>query len=298
MQAFVDREAGEEENEAEGEYLERAHQHLVRAAAASMRRDDTPAQMEHPVNEFVRRAFIAVAFSCVGCASGGPSEPNTASAGAWPMYRGDLARDGHPSGATLNAAAARHLRLAWTARLGGPVDGTPAVGGGLVVAGSEAGTLAAFRLSDGRRAWQGRALVGVGNPDDGVLAFDAASGAPLWQRSFYPDRGLDLDVGAAPVVIGSGKEETVAVGSTAGLFVDLAAGDGAVRWSQQLVHGSAVHGLIGSPAYADGRLLVPSASPPTGVFALTTTGGMEWRTSSSLPIYSSPAAGDGVAVVG
>src|SRR5438105_15698207 len=193
MQAFVDREAGEEENEAEGEYLERAHQHLVRAAAASMRRDDTPAQMEHPVNEFVGRAFIAVAFSCVACASGGPSEPNTASAGAWPMYRGDLARDGHPSGATLNAAAARHLRLAWTARLGGPVDGTPAVGGGLVVAGSEAGTLAAFRLSDGTRAWQlgglgtvtgspalGGGLVVIGSLDGQVRAFALSDGAARW----------------------------------------------------------------------------------------------------------------------
>jgi outer membrane protein assembly factor BamB len=329
------------------------------------------------------------------------------------MYRGDLARDGHPPGATLDSQQATRLRVAWTAHLSGAVDGSPGVSGGLVVAGSANGDLAAFdertgeqswkrsglgpissspaisdrrvfastlsghvrafSLNDGRDMWDwkapgaqpalwssptlyrgllligvgsqagdqplesgrivaldvtngrerwttcamtdcepgggiwstpsidaaGRAYVGVGNPLDGVLAFDAQTGDRLWQYSFYSDAARDLDIGASPVLLNMDGREAVAVGSVAGIFKLLDAANGTVIWSDELVSGSAVHGLLASAAYDGGALYVPSASPPTGIFALKPDGGaVLWRRETPLPVYSSPALGSGVLVVG
>src|SRR5205814_3860006 len=119
----------------------------------------------------------------------------------------------------------------------------------------------------------GRGYAGVGNPQDGVTAFEVATGKVLWTVSLHPDADRDLDVGATPVVVDTGGREVIVVGSNAGVFVELDALTGAVIWSKFLVLGSAVHGLIASPAF-DGRLLfVPSASTPTGVTAIDPAGG-------------------------
>ncbi|MGH7764754.1 MAG: PQQ-binding-like beta-propeller repeat protein [Candidatus Dormibacteraceae bacterium] len=350
------------------------------------------------------------------CCSLGPTQalplPSPELNQPWPMYRGDLARDGHPAGATLGRVQAGKLALAWRANLVGAVDGSPAIAGGLVIAGSMGGRLAAFDESTGTLVWRqdglgeisgspaiaggrvyiatlaghvrafdlarggpiwdwkvpaanaaiwssptayrdllviavssaygdspfvpgrlfgldsrtgrerwsvcvrpacqdgdgiwstpsidssGVAYVGVGNPDDGVLAFDAATGHVLWDRSLYADGGLDLDVGASPVILAHAGREVVAVGSNRGTFAVLDARTGTVIWSKDLVTGSAVHGLIATSAY-DGKVLyVPSASPPTGLFALTTAGSVTWNHQTDLPVYSSPALGDGVIVFG
>ena len=145
----------------------------------------------------------------------------------------------------------------------------------------------------------GRAFVGIGNPDDGVLAFNASTGARLWKYSFYSDDSRDLDVGASPVLLNVGGREAVAVGSDGGIFKVLDASTGSAIWSDDLVIGSAVHGLIASPAYDGTNLYVASASPPTGVFALAPGDGkVTWRHQTELPIYSSPAVGRGVVLVG
>ena len=328
------------------------------------------------------------------------------------MYRGDLARDGHPAGATLTAEAARHLKPAWQVEMSGPVNGTPAVAGGLVVAGSGGGVLAAYRVDSGARVWQvdrlgaisgsatiaggrvfagtlnghihafgldgarlwdtvapgvtpaiwssptiygqlvlagvgsqygdsplevgrvialdaatghpvwtlcgrddctagdgiwstpaidsaGRGFIGVGNPDDGVLAFDVVSGKRLWMSSFHSDSGRDVDVGATPIVITLGGREAIAVGSNAGVFKVLNAETGVALWSRDLVKGSAVHGLIASPGYDGTYFYVPSAGEPAGVFALAAADGKtRWSYDSGLPVYSAPAIGNGVLVFG
>ena len=328
------------------------------------------------------------------------------------MYRGDLARDGHPSSATLNPAAAARLKLAWRIHLDGAVDGTPAVARGLAIAASAGGTLAAvnaltgvtvwvkhglgaisgsptvagglvhvatlagrvyaFGLAHGEMVWtwsgaggsaawaspvvyggevivalaspygdnplvpgrlvaldeetgserwnvcvlpgcesgdgvwstpaiddQGTAFVGVGNPGDGVLAFDAATGHRKWFANLYSDRGRDLDVGATPVLFNLYGREVVAQASDEGLFAVLDASNGAVVWSKELVSGSAVHGLIASPAYDGTSVYVGSASPPTGVFALDpSNGNVRWRRDTGQPIYSAPAVTRGVVVFG
>jgi outer membrane protein assembly factor BamB len=333
------------------------------------------------------------------------------------MYRGDLARDGHPPGAALGVEAARHLKPAWQVEMSGAVNGTPAVAAGVVVAASVGGVVAAYRAGSGVRIWQvdglgaisgsptidggrvivgslnghiyaldlngggklwdamvpgqqpaiwssptvygqivvvgvasqysdkpleagavvafdlatgsmvwelcalvvaragceagdgiwstpavdaaGRGYVGVGNPDDGVLAFDAATGRRLWMTSFHPDAGRDVDVGATPIVLQVGGREAVAVGSDAGVFKVLDAATGSVVWSRDIVNGSAVHGLLASPGYDGTHFYVASAGDPSGMFALSAADGRTlWTSPSGSPIYSAPAVGNGVVVFG
>lgn len=147
---------------------------------------------------------------------------------------------------------------------------------------------------------QGVAFVGIGNPDDAVLAFAPLTGKRLWMASLYPDDQRDVDVGASPVVMTVGDGRQVVVQATvAGLLAMLEAETGVIVFSVQLVEGTAVHGLIASPAYDGANLYVPSASPPTGMSALYKEGGgVRWSVKTSLPVYSAPALGDGVVVFG
>jgi outer membrane protein assembly factor BamB len=330
----------------------------------------------------------------------------------WPMYRGDLSRDGNPSGVALTTEQASHLKPAWTAALDGAVDGTPVVAGNTVIAGSEkeiaaidlasgrtvwsnrglgsfsgspavsgnvvvaatlTGHVYAFDLGSGRRLWDwkaggiepafwaspaiygklvlisvgsqygdqplepgaitaldlssgaqqwrfcieaecapgggvwssvavdaaGRGFVGTGNPDDGVLSFDASTGKKLWVAQLHQDGGQDIDVGATPIVAFVGNREVVAVGSDGGLFDMFDAVSGKLIWSRFLVTGSAVHGLIASPAYDGTSFFVPSTSSPTGLFALDpATGSIQWEQGSDLPVYSAPALGKRVLIYG
>jgi outer membrane protein assembly factor BamB len=362
----------------------------------------------------LRAAAIALAAVVLvaGCSSSTPPAPRTDAGPGWPMYRGDLARDGHPAGAVLTADQATRLNLVWTGHLDGAVDGTPVVVGNTVIAASEKGSIAAFDLGsgatvwsrsglgafsgspavaggvvvaatltghayafdlrDGRSMWDwratgnkpaiwsspaiygglvllgigsqyadqpleaggvaaldlatgaqvwrfciesgcvpgggvwssvavdasGRAFVGTGNPDDGVYSFAAATGEKLWAASLHADSGQDIDVGATPIVASVGGREVVAVGSDGGLFAMLDAATKDVIWSRFLVAGSAVHGLIASPAYDGAAFYVPSASPPTGMFALdSATGAIQWERVTD-PVYSAPALGKGVLVFG
>jgi outer membrane protein assembly factor BamB len=348
-----------------------------------------------------------------GCVAAPAPAPVVAVQGeVWTMYRGDLARDGHPFTATLDAIGAAHLALAWRARFGGAVDGTPAVASGLVIAGSAAGELRALNASNGETVWSvrglgaiaasptvsgdlvyaasltghvyalsvahggvawswkaqagaaiwaspvvygdevivgvaspygdqplvpgrlvgldaanghqrwtmcvelncapgggvwstpatdegGIAFVGVGNPTDGVLAFDPLTGERRWLVSLYDDQGRDLDVGASPVVFDLAREEVVAQATVQGLFVVLDAKDGTLVWQQSVVNGSAVHGLLATPAYDAKDLFAASASAPDGIVALNPTDGSSvWRHETATPVYSAPAVGDGVLVFG
>ena len=145
----------------------------------------------------------------------------------------------------------------------------------------------------------GFAYVGIGNPVDGVFAFDPLTGERRWLSSLYADQGRDLDVGASPIVFRIGRDEVVAQATVQGLFAVLEAFDGTLVWQRPVVEGSAVHGLLASPAYDGTSLYVPSASPPTGLFALKPADGGElWRHETALPVYSAPAVGNGVVVFG
>jgi polyvinyl alcohol dehydrogenase (cytochrome) len=330
---------------------------------------------------------------------------------AWGVYRGDLARDGHPFRVALDDAGASRLSPAWVVRLGGAVDGTPVVADGMVIAGTAGGTLAALDAGSGRQKWAvrglgsisssptlgandvyvttltgsayafdllgkrmwqwtgppnvalwsspvfyrdeviigvaspygdqplvagrlygldastgrvrwmtciragcvpgdgiwstpaidsgGTAFVGVGNPDDAVLAFDPLTGERKWLTTLYPDRDRDLDVGASPVVFTLQGREAIAQATVEGLFAVLDARSGGLLWSQELVAGTAVHGLLASPAYDGTALFAASASDPTGVIALNPgDGSVRWRHLTRLPVYSAPVVGNGVVLFG
>jgi len=214
----------------------------------------------------------------------------------------------------------------WTAPGDQPaVWSSPAISGDVVVIGVASpygdsppaqGSVAALELKTGKQIWGfrgdgagvwssvaidagGRGFVGVGNPDDGVMAINVATGQVLWSVSLHPDAGRDLDVGATPVIGSIAGREVVGVGSDGGVFELLDAATGAPLWMRFVVPGSAVHGLIASPAFDGTVLYVPSASPPVGMNALDpSTGEYRWQQLTDLPIYSAPAVGAGVVVFG
>lgn len=145
----------------------------------------------------------------------------------------------------------------------------------------------------------GIAFVGIGNPDDGVLIFDPLTGRQASFDTLYPDDGRDLDVGARPVIVNAGGRELAVVATVAGLLVAVDPATNLDAWSRELVKGSAVHGLLATPAFDGTKLYVPSASPPTGVFAVRPADGtVLWRYGTAQPVYSAPATGEGVVVFG
>ena len=365
--------------------------------------------MAGPQSALRRTLEIAVSVCVLAGCSAASQQPTGAD---WAEYRGDVARDGHPSTATLTAAAAPSLTRVWTAHLDGAVDGTPAVSGAAVVVGTSAGTLYALDRSSGMTIWakhglgaisssptiagdgvyvttltghalayglgrgnlrwdwsgakdwaiwaspvvyrdevivgvaspygdqplvagriyaldvthglvrwtfclradctpgdgvwstaaidpSGTAFVGVGNPDDEVLAFDALTGKRIWASALYFDGGRDLDVGASPIVSKLGGRESIWQATVEGSFAILDAASGAIRQSRRLVAGSAVHGLLATPGYDGKSFYVPSASPPTGLFGIAAASGATlWQHDTNLPVYSAPAAGAGVVVFG
>jgi len=145
----------------------------------------------------------------------------------------------------------------------------------------------------------GRAFIGVGNPDDGVLAFDPLTGERRWLRSLNPDRGSDLDVGARPLILQSNGRDVVLETGVEGSVSELDAATGKVVWSRRVIEGSAVHGLIASPAFDGTNSYVASASPPTGVIAISPQdGNVVWRHATDQPVYSAPAIAGTTVVVG
>src|SRR2546423_5494211 len=96
-------------------------------------------------------AFLAAVIVLAACGSSTTNPVPTPVPGeVWTTYRGDLGRDGHPFTATLDSAAAARLAVAWRGRPAGAVDGTPAVGRGLVGAGRARGRGQAVHPSNGR----------------------------------------------------------------------------------------------------------------------------------------------------
>jgi len=170
-------------------------------------------------------------------------------------------------------------RLVWRAHLQGVVDGTPAIVGGMVFAGSAGGELAAFDERTGRRTWirsgvgaisDSPAIVGgrvyAGTLTGHVLAFGAADGSPLWDWTGPPNaalwsspvvyRGLVIIGVASPF----GDQPLVA-----GEIVALDAQTGRLRWTLCLRAGCAPGDGVWSTAAID-----TTASPSPASATLTT----------------------------
>src|SRR5712691_7306002 len=135
----------------------------------------------------------------------------------------------------------------------------------------------------------------------GPVADTSASATPTtacWRSRSRPASRCGSRA-STPIVLQMGGREVIAVGSNAGVFKVLDAASGSVVWSRDLVNGSAVHGLLASPAYDGANFYVPSAGMPVGVFALAAADGKTlWTYDSGLPIYSAPAVGQGVLMLG
>ena len=189
-------------------------------------------------------ALIGALVLAVSCSSG--AQVAVRSTTDWPMFRGDLSRDGHPPGATLTRDQLKHYRLKWSHTLNGAVDGTPVVVNGLVYAASYGGRLDAYHLDDGAQVWSdeglgaisgtpavsGHTLV-VGTLTGHVLALDATNGKKLWD---WAAPGSRPSIWSSPAI----HRRTVIVGIAspygdtplqAGRIVALDLASGALRWN-------------------------------------------------------------------
>ncbi|MGC9316738.1 MAG: PQQ-binding-like beta-propeller repeat protein, partial [Armatimonadota bacterium] len=113
--------------------------------------------------------------------------------GDWPMFRRDAARSGLAPGAAVG-----DLQVVWSAELGGSVDSSPAVVGGVVYVGNSLGGVHALTAVDGSDVWSfdtggavvsspavAEGLVVFGSVDRFVYALDAATGEPTWRFRTY-----------------------------------------------------------------------------------------------------------------
>ena len=142
--------------------------------------------------------LLAAAVLLAACSNSQSAEPPTSLvqvpvAAAWSMFRGDLFRDGHPAGATLSAATAARLTLAWQTDLGSPIESSPVVAGGLIVVGTAGGSLAALTPLRGEKLWvvtglgplRGQPLIAegkvfVGSDDGHLYAVELLTGNRIW----------------------------------------------------------------------------------------------------------------------
>ncbi len=200
----------------------------------------------------------------------------------------------------LGPSNAGGLAVAWTVRMLGLVESSPAVVDGVAyaAAGTTNGTgnsfVRAFLASTGHLVWarqfQGAAtrdvavangLLYVGMLDGALHALDAATGADVW--SF----GAGSFV-LSPDVVGG----VVYVTDSFGEVFALDAATGAELWMTQL---STIP--PSSPTVADGRVYVGSSDHD--VYAMdAATGRIKWKAPTGGDVSSTPAVGGGTVYVG
>jgi polyvinyl alcohol dehydrogenase (cytochrome) len=172
---------------------------------------------------------------------------------------------------------------------------------------------------------RGLLFIGTGNTSseptaplaDALLAIEYKTGKLVWSKQFTPQdvfpkgnpTGKDVDVGASPNLWTSDGRDLVGIGDKGGNYHTLDRASGAVVWQTSLTPGSVFGGVIGSAAFADGRLVMssnvgdPATNAPTNaskIFALDpATGAIQW-TSEELTgkVFGPVSAVPGVAFVG
>jgi outer membrane protein assembly factor BamB len=182
------------------------------------------------------RSRIVVALllaAVVGAAPGSASSPPP----VWSQFQFDAAHTGYnPNEHALSAGNVDRLSKVWSVKTGAPIDGSLAVGDGLVFVGSDDGRLRAFRAWTGQKVWSAR-LEGssklVASPafadrrvfaytsSNLLAAFRSADGHPLWKTAVGISEGA---FPSSPTVAG---DTVYAINDELGA-VD--AGTGAARW--------------------------------------------------------------------
>ncbi|MEU6851084.1 PQQ-binding-like beta-propeller repeat protein [Actinacidiphila alni] len=183
----------------------------------------------------------------------------------------------------------------WSRAVGGPVDSSPTVVGGVLYVGCDDGKVYALDAKSGKVRWSrfagakivsspavANGTVYVGSYDHKVYALDAATGAVRWT----------LTTGSAVASSPAVADGTVYVGSEDNSFYAIDAASGSVRW--KLLTGDNVDS---SPVIADGTLYVGSNDHK--LYALDpATGKVRWTYTAGDHIDSSPTVVAGVVYVG
>ncbi len=179
----------------------------------------------------------------------------------WPEFRGPT-RDGHAESKNLPLRWSLAENVVWKQPVPGVGWSSPVVYQGSVY-------LTTARLDDG------------GNPTSlDVLAFDLASGRPLWNQPVFEvgsQRGKHMKNSyASPTPIVEGKRVYVHFGHLGTAALDLS---GQVVWRQTGLRYSPVHGNGGSPIIVDDSLIFScdGGSDPFIVALDKHTGEVRWR---------------------
>ena len=249
----------------------------------------------------IGRLLVAAAL-VAACSTAQPAAPPTFAPAlparpGWTMFRGDLARDGHPPGATLAPAAASRLRLAWQLDLQSPVVAGPVVAGTTLVVGTLGGTLEALSAESGERLWSisglgalsGQPLVFedkvfVGSTEGRLYAVELVTGTRIWD---WRAPGLKPAIRGGPAVyrglllLGIGSQ---AAGTAAepGRLVALDPASGDRLWASCLSADCSPGGAIASSiaVNAAGQGYVGVGSPNDALAAFDAgIGRVAWQTS-------------------
>lgn len=211
--------------------------------------------------------------------------------GDWPMFRHDAGRSGLAEGDVPTLAG-----LVWSVELDGPVDTSPAVVGGRVVAGTTAGTLYGLDSGTGDVAWQTAVgcpivsspcivgqMVVFGGVDGYIRAVDLAGGEERWRAR------TERAITAPPVAVA----DTVICGSTDGRLYALRADTGEVVWRTE--PGGEIHA---GPAIAGDRVLYADVEGRVRCVSLA-DGASLWERAfvADGPVFASPVVAGDVAAV-
>ncbi len=247
-------------------------------------------------------ALLVAAALAAACSNSQSAAPSTAGRAvpappAWTMFRGDLARDGHPAGASLTPAAASRLALAWQADLQSPIAGSPVVAGSALVVGTLGGTLEALSTDKGEKLWAVSGLgpltgqplifqdkVYVGSSDGRLYAVELLSGTRIWD---WRAPGLQPAIWGGPVVyrglllVGIGSQEH-GTPPEAGRLVALDPASGDRLWATCLQSDCGTGGAISSSIAVDsaGNGYVGVGSPDDALAAFDVgIGRITWQKS-------------------
>lgn len=233
-----------------------------------------------------------------------PATASTQTAGDWTQFRNGPAQLGvNTTETALSPATVAGLRQRWVTSVGDAVWSTPAVVGGVAyVGGYSVGQLYAMDVKSGDLLWtapddaitgdwtmtspavaRGIVYLGINRPSAELWAFDAATGATIWQV------GASLsNIVGSPVVAG----DVVYVTTTEDQILALDAATGARLWDAK-PNGGRGSGFYAAPSVAGG--LVFAASLNNRVYALRAdTGALVWTFTTGGINASSPAVANGV----
>jgi eukaryotic-like serine/threonine-protein kinase len=218
----------------------------------------------------------------------------------------------------LDANTVSRLVKKWTVQTGGPVESSPAVGDGIVYAGSWDRSVYAIDVQSGQKKWAfptGDRVVSspvvvdgvvyIGSDDNNVYAIEAQSGHKKWA---FPTGG---HVSSPPAVVAG----VVYIGSQDGNIYAIDAQSGEKRWAFQTAstqrpppQGPQPRGPAppppgppparpSSPVVVEGVVYI--STPDMNVYAIDAQSGeKKWAFQTGGSVISSPAVVEGVVYVG